>query len=69
MTVKRLAKSMPPNRPWMPLKRTSISMSCAAPQSAEARTKPTIPASRNGLRPKRSPSFPEIGIMTVEVTR
>ncbi len=68
MTVKTLAKSRPPKRPWTPRKMTSMSMSCEVPQSADASTNPTMPASRKGLRPNMSPSLPATGIVTVEVT-
>jgi hypothetical protein len=44
-------------------------MSWASPQKAEAMTNPIIPASKKGLRPNRSPSFPAIGVIVVEVTR
>ena len=60
---------MPPKRPWMIRKTINWVMSWATPQSAEAATKPMIPAIKNGLRPNRSPSFPAIGTTTVDATR
>ena len=69
MTAKTVAKSMPPKMPWMVRKVTSSSMPWDWPHKAEAATKPIMPASRNGLRPKRSPSLPAIGTMIVDATR
>ena len=69
ITVKTVAKSTPPKTPWMPRKTISCVMSWERPHSADARTNPTMPRSRNGLRPKRSPSLPAMGVMVVEVTR
>ena len=69
MTVNTVAKSTPPKMPWMPRKTMSCVMSWASPQNAEAMTKPIIPTSKNGLRPNRSPSFPAIGVIVVDVTR
>ena len=69
MTVNTVAKSTPPKRPWMPRNRISWVMSCDRPHRAEARTNPIIPASMKGLRPKRSPSLPAIGVIVVDVTR
>ena len=69
ITVKTEAKSMPPKRPCAPRKKTSWFMSWLAPQSQDRTMKPIIPASKKGFRPNRSPSLPEIGVMTVEVTR
>ena len=59
----------PPNSPWIPRNATSSIMFWDWPQSAEARTKPIMPMRTNGLRPKRSPSLPAIGTITVEATR
>jgi hypothetical protein len=39
------------------------------PHSAEAPTKPIIPASMNGFRPNMSPSLPAIGTTIVDVSR
>jgi hypothetical protein len=64
-----LENSTPPNRPCTPRNATSWTMSWDWPQRADARTKPVIPASINGLRPNRSPSLPAIGVMIDEVTR
>jgi len=69
MTVKTVANSTPPNNPWMPRNTISWVMSCESPHSADAATKPIMPASRKGLRPNRSPSLPAIGVMVVDVTR
>jgi hypothetical protein len=68
-TVKTDANSIPPKSPWAPRKKISEFMSQLAPQSQLKAMKPIIPASRKGLRPKRSPSLPAIGVMTVDVTR
>jgi len=68
-TVNTDAKSTPPATPWRERKITSWVMSCESPQSQDAMRKPIMPPSRKGLRPKRSPSLPEIGVITVDVTR
>jgi len=44
-------------------------MSWLNPQAQLKIMKPAIPARMKGLRPKRSPSFPAIGTVTVEVTK
>src|SRR5436190_1520025 len=58
MVANTLAKSTPPKTPCSARKPTSSAMFCAWPQSADARTKPIMPASTKDLRPKRSQSFP-----------
>ena len=69
MTAKTVAKRTPPKIPWMVRKMMSSVMFCERPQRAEATTKPTMPVSRNGFRPNRSPSLPATGTITVEATR
>ncbi len=69
ITVNTFAMRMPAKRPWSARNRTSWSMSWDRPQSADAPTNPIMPARMNGFRPKRSPSFPAIGTMTVDETR
>ncbi len=60
---------MPPKRPWNARAATSCGIVCANPHTAEVARKPTMPTWRKRLRPKRSPSLPEIGMTVVEVTR
>ncbi len=62
-TAKVDANSTPAKRPWQARKSTSSPMFCDMPQRADAAMKPTIPPSRNGLRPNMSPSFPVTGCM------
>ena len=65
MVVNAIPCAMPPPKPWMPRNTINCVMLPAAPQSALPATKMATPASRNGLRPYMSESFPTIGTTTV----
>src|SRR4029079_747467 len=59
----------PPKIPWIARATMSSGIDWDNPQRADATRKPSVPPWRNRFRPKRSPSFPEIGMIVVEVTR
>ena len=55
----------PAPRPWMPRKSTSWAMSWLVPHSAEPSRNNAIEARKVRLRPKMSPSLPQIGVAIV----
>lgn len=79
MMAKEVVNSAPPPMPWMARKTISWVMppptsgsgpnSPERPDSQEPTRKMPMPASSTGLRPCRSDSLPQIGTMTVEVSR
>ncbi len=79
MMAKAVVNRAPPPRPWMARKTISwvmppprIGMSPNSPDrpaSQEPNRNRAMPAISTALRPKMSPSLPQIGIITVEDSR
>lgn len=61
--------SAPPPSPWTIRKAMSAAMFHAAAQRTEPTRNRMIPATRTGLRPKVSESFPYRGSVTVTASR
>ncbi len=55
--------------PWTARNAISSSMEWDSPASADPMRKMTIAASKNILRPYRSPSLPHSGVDTVDASR
>jgi hypothetical protein len=63
------ANNTPPNTPCSARRNTKDAMFHEVPHSADAAMNPTIPASKNGLRPNMSPSLPATGTSAVDVIK
>lgn len=61
--------SPPAPRPWSARNATSAPIDVATPHSAEPTRKITIAEANSDLRPYRSPSLPQTGVETVDVSR